>query len=173
MSYEIVRSIRITRDKVFGRAASNNVTPKDYTETEWPYYSKLLVEQGREAVEKQILWTYFIGCFHPGQVNKYAKAVRRFEAKLTEDHHEEYLKCCQDGNYKTEFLQKLHDELKNSPKKQPCCIKNPNGLRVRKITSRHIFYGVSNFKTYHDPEEAEYDLKNNDLDKRGFQIELL
>jgi len=75
MSYEKVRSIRITEDKVFVNCACNNVRPLTYSTEEYPYFSKILQENGREAVEIALLKIYEGGSFQQG-TNKFSKALK-------------------------------------------------------------------------------------------------
>ena len=75
MSYEKVRSIKITEDKVFVNCACNNVRPLTYSTEEYPYFSKILQEKGREAVEIALLKTYEGGSFQQG-TNKFSKALK-------------------------------------------------------------------------------------------------
>lgn len=74
MSYEIIKSIVITEDKVFITSASNNVIPRTYYRTEWPYFTKILKEKGKEETEIEILKAYEEGNFQDGK-NKYTKAL--------------------------------------------------------------------------------------------------
>jgi hypothetical protein len=75
MSYEIVRGIKVEVDKVLVDCASNNVYPRDYGYQEFPYFTKILKEKGREAVDIAILETYESGSFQGGQ-NKYTRALK-------------------------------------------------------------------------------------------------
>jgi len=77
MSYEKVKSIKIDekQGKVFINCASNNCRPITYSREEYPYFSKILQEEGREAVEIQLLKDYESGNLQEGK-NKYTKALK-------------------------------------------------------------------------------------------------
>ena len=77
MSYEKIKSIKIDEKegKVFINCASNNVRPITYYREEYPHFSRILQENGREAVEIEILKTYEGGSFQQGK-NKYTKALK-------------------------------------------------------------------------------------------------
>ena len=77
MSYEIVRSIKIDekQQKVFITCASNNSRPLDYRREEYPSFSKILKEEGKEAVEIALLRNYEEGNLQRSD-NKYTKALR-------------------------------------------------------------------------------------------------
>lgn len=75
MSYEKVRSICIKENDVFITSATNNCRPLSYTRDLYPYFSKILKEQGREAVEIALLRSYEEGSLQGGS-NKYTKALK-------------------------------------------------------------------------------------------------
>ena len=77
MSHEKVKSIKIDEEnkKVFINCATNNCRPLSYTREEYPYFSKILQEEGREAVEIALLKTYEGGSFQGG-INKYSNAFK-------------------------------------------------------------------------------------------------
>jgi len=78
MSYEKVRSIKIDekQGKVFFNTASNNVRPLTYSIWgESKIYNDLLKNQGKEAVEIEILKEYESGNLQGGS-NKYTKALK-------------------------------------------------------------------------------------------------
>ena len=77
MSYEKVKSICIDekQKKVFINCASNNVRPLYYSREEYTYFSKILQEQGKEAVEIALLKSYEGGSLQEG-INKYSKALK-------------------------------------------------------------------------------------------------
>lgn len=75
MSYDLVRGIGIKGDKVFIKASSNNVYPHTYYTEELPRLTKMLQEQGQEAVDIEILKQYENGNFQPGTKNKYSRAL--------------------------------------------------------------------------------------------------
>ncbi|HEY0087414.1 MAG TPA: hypothetical protein VGB37_01145, partial [Candidatus Lokiarchaeia archaeon] len=77
MSYEKVKSIKIdeAQGKVFINCASNNVRPLSYSREEYPYFSKILQEQGKEAVELALLKSYEEGNLQEGN-NKFTRALK-------------------------------------------------------------------------------------------------
>ena len=77
MSYEKVRSLQIdvVNKKVFITSACNNVRPLTYDKWESPSLSKILVEQGKEAVDVEILKSFEEGNFQGG-TNKFTKALK-------------------------------------------------------------------------------------------------
>lgn len=173
MSYEKVSRIRITEDKVYITSCSNNVWPQDHNEWEAPLWSALLLEKGRVEVEKEILFSYFEGMMQSGLSNKYQRTIGRVKMKLTEDSYEIWKKCGANEQYAKDFKQRLYDEFRDPPKKQPCCLERADGFRLRKITSKRYIYGRSKFKTFHNPVDAEYVLKIHDLDRYGFKVVIL
>lgn len=75
MSYDIVKSIKVKDGKVFLRAASSNVWPRDYGEYEAGMLSRILQEQGQEALDVEIFGYYETGCLQAGTPNKYTRAL--------------------------------------------------------------------------------------------------
>ena len=77
MSYDKIKSIRIDEKegKVFLNVASSNVFPITFYKEEAPGFSRILKEEGREAVEIKILENYESGNFQQGS-NKYTKALK-------------------------------------------------------------------------------------------------
>lgn len=77
MSHEKVRSICINEKKqeVIITSAVNNCRPLDYYKNNFPFYTNLLKEKGKKAVEIEILRGYEEGNFQDG-VNKYTKALK-------------------------------------------------------------------------------------------------
>jgi hypothetical protein len=75
MSYEIVKSIKIKDGKVFMRAASNNVWPRDFDEYESHILTGILQEQGQKVLDLAIFGYYESGCLQPGTPNKYTRAL--------------------------------------------------------------------------------------------------
>ena len=77
MSYEKVKSIKIDekQNKVFITSACNNVRPITYDREEFPYFSKILQEKGREGVEIALLKSYEGGSLQEGK-NKFSQALK-------------------------------------------------------------------------------------------------
>lgn len=85
MSYTIVKHIKVKDNKVFINGACNNVTPRDYGYYHCESLSKILNEQGREALDIEILKAYEEGNLQRGN-NKYTSALKRLR------HMDEYKK---------------------------------------------------------------------------------
>ena len=77
MSYEIVRSIKVRNNKVFIIGSSNNIVPKDYSEWECPSLSKILQNEGNDALEVEIFKAYECGNFQGRSIKKYVNALER------------------------------------------------------------------------------------------------
>ena len=74
MSYEIIKSIKVKDNKVLVNYACNNVRPLTFEECESQYLTKILKEQGKEALDIEILKAYEEGNFQRG-TNKYTRAL--------------------------------------------------------------------------------------------------
>ena len=85
MSYEKVKAIKIKENKVFINCASNNVRPLHYTLEEYPSFSKILQEQGLNAVEIALLKNYEEGNLQGGK-NKFTRALKVLYNLLTEEY---------------------------------------------------------------------------------------
>tara|TARA_R100001530_G_scaffold112862_1_gene79832 strand:- start:4280 stop:4822 length:543 start_codon:yes stop_codon:yes gene_type:complete len=88
MSHEKVKSICIDEEnnKVFINCASNNVRPLSYSREEYPFFSKILKEKGKEAVEIELLSCYDSGTLQDGK-NKYTKALKVLYYVLKEEYN--------------------------------------------------------------------------------------
>lgn len=75
MSYAIIKSIKIKNNKVFINSTDNNVYPHYYHEWECNSLTEILVKNGREALEVELVSCYEEGQFHAGVKNKYSKAA--------------------------------------------------------------------------------------------------
>ena len=111
MSYSKIRSICITDKDVFLTAATNNVRPLTYDRESYPYFVKILKEEGREAVEIALLKSYEEGNLQGGK-NKFTRALK----VLRYIFNEEYLKFSwRDKPWKqSEEKDKEHRELRDS-----------------------------------------------------------
>ena len=76
MSYEIVKSIVIKDGKVILRSSSNNVSPKYFDPWECTSLTRILQEQGQDALDIEIMRTYESGSFQRGD-NKWTRALLR------------------------------------------------------------------------------------------------
>jgi hypothetical protein len=63
MSHQLIKRITFKNDGVYFSAASNNVTPKNYTSEKSRYHSELLNNKGKIEVDKIILWDFVTGGF--------------------------------------------------------------------------------------------------------------
>lgn len=81
MSYHVIKSIGVNEDdgKVFITGADNNVYPRTPHQWECTSLSKILVEQGREAVDLEIFKAYESGEFQCG-TNKWTRALKSLRA---------------------------------------------------------------------------------------------
>lgn len=75
MSYEIIRGIKVKDNKVFVKASSNNVYPKDFSEEEAPYLTNILQKEGKDVLDISIMEAYERGTFQGG-ANKYVRALQ-------------------------------------------------------------------------------------------------
>lgn len=173
MSYEKVRKIRITSDKVYITSCSNNVWPQTYEEWESPHYSAILVDKGREELEKELLFSYFEGMKKGLSNDKYQRAVNRFMFKLSGDHHELWKRCGSDPEFDKAFKQQLYDEFKNPPAKKPCCLERKDGWRFARETTQRYIFKFKKGRIFPNTEEAEYALKCTGLGESGFRVVIL
>lgn len=74
MSYDIIKSISIKKGRVFINAASSNVYPKHYYNSQCPSLTRILAEQGRGELDKTLFNEFRVGNFH-GKSTLYAKAI--------------------------------------------------------------------------------------------------
>ena len=147
MSYEIVKSIKIKGDEVLINCACNNVRPLWYSNTNFPYFSKILKEKGLIECETEILKAYTEGTFQSSIKNKYTKAMNILNYVYSDEWNyfkwdnlssEEYRKRQESPEFKALLLKALN----TSYPKQKYVIKK-DGYFVRKVSSRHIFYGIT------------------------------
>ncbi len=75
MSYNIIKSIKIEDNKVIIESASNNVYPRTFYKGESVSLTKILQEQGKEALELEIFKAYEEGDFQRGS-SKYLRALK-------------------------------------------------------------------------------------------------
>ena len=157
MSYEIVKAIKIKDGVVFVNCASNNVYPKTYDEFKSESLTKILTEQGEQALNIELLKEYENGNFQGhGNKNKFTRALE----VLYYVYGEEYKPFnWRDNNFNYGTAEnKAYEDRRNSeafkmlllkalntklPKEKFIVMKksNYNGVSyVKKETSRHIFY---------------------------------
>jgi len=166
MSYALVRGIKIQEEagKVLLKAASNNVSPRNYDWFESNSLSRILKEEGRVAVEKKILRAYWDGQFQPGTENLYSRAVSFYRSRLpyTWDNTgnvvgEEKYGCLIQYTY-AELEDALHEKFlsfKYRDTSARYCLRYRVAYYIRKCTGRYIFYTESmaaakQFRSYED-----------------------
>lgn len=125
MSYHKVRLISIREDegKVFITGCDNNVYPRTPRQWKCTSLSEILIEQGREAVDLEILKAYESGDFQGG-ANKYTKAL---EALWTLPEYQSF-------NWRGEPFDEIHERRKTPEYmdllKKALTIKLPKPLRL-------------------------------------------
>lgn len=77
MSYEIVKSIDIKKDKVYIRQCSNNVTPKHFFKNEHYGLTKIFQKKGRNGVIKQVLKWALDGSYKFEPSNNLARVIKQ------------------------------------------------------------------------------------------------
>ena len=174
MSYEKIKGIRIEEGKVMINGASNNVIPLNYHWWECTTLSKILNEQGQEALDIEILNAYESGEFQGGS-NKYTRALSVLSYTLKDEYKqfdwynsqgEEYKKA-QERRKTPEFKELLKKALNYKPQNEKVIIfkigdetifsnEKPK-LFLKKETSKHLFYTRSKeeAKIFKFREEAE------------------
>jgi len=77
MSYDIIKRIRIKDNKVLIICAPNNVYPKTYREEESFSLSKIFQEEGKVALDIELLKSFEEGNFQTSGKTKYTNALLR------------------------------------------------------------------------------------------------
>jgi hypothetical protein len=164
MSYEIVKSIVIKDgNKVFIRADSNNVYPKNFKEQYSESLTALLKEKGQEEFDLIILREYESGNFQsPASIkNKWTTALKNIyyvfqdeynlfnwrSFKFEERDKEKQMR--ESPEFKALLLKALNTPL---PKEKFIVVKD-GCYYARKETSRHLFY------TSDKAQAKQYDFK--------------
>jgi hypothetical protein len=168
MSYALIRGVKIDTidNKVFLKAASNNVCPRTYEWFESESLSKILRDQGKIQVEKEILQAYWDKNFQAGTENLYSKTVAFYKNKLpyTWDNTDDSAKI---GRKKYDSLIKYsYDELqealyqkfleyKNRDMSKKYVLKYENGYYIRKRAGYQIYFATDrNAKQFSSYEDA-------------------
>jgi len=183
MSYEIIKSIVIKDgNKVFIRASSNNIYPKDFKEQYSESLTKLLAEKGEQEFNIIILTEYENGNFQsPASINnKWTRALKvlyylytdeyqrfnwRNNLKYDSPEYHEHRKLRESDEFKT-LLNKC---LNTKPIKAKFIIikrDDSNPIYAYKETKRHLFYtrDLSKAKRFVFKQEAENTAKRFGLD---------
>ena len=138
MSYEKVKAIKIKENKVFINCASNNVRPLLYTIEEYPSFSKILQEQGLNAVEIALLKNYEEGNLQGGK-NKFTRALKVLNFLFKEEYknfnwrnfpfeeREKEKQLRESDEFKVLLLKALNTKL---PKEKFIITKDYNGNKV-------------------------------------------
>jgi hypothetical protein len=165
MSYALVRGIKID-NKVFLKASSNNVCPRTYEWFESESLSKILRDQGKIQVEKEILQQYWNGNFQPGIENLYSKTVSFYKNKLpyTWDNTDDSDRVGKDKYGKP--IKYSYDELqetlyqkflayKNRDMSKKYVLRYENGYYIRKRAGYQIYFATDqNAKQFNSYEDA-------------------
>jgi hypothetical protein len=182
MSYEKVKSIKIDlkEQKVFINCASNNVRPLTFYREEYPYFTNLLKEKGKQEVEIALLRNYEEGNLQGG-TNKYTQALKRLYYLFSEEYkrfnwrtqskygtaereQEENLRKSQ------EFKDLLLKALNSKNPSEKFIIKNVfNGGYVYKITPRFIKF--CNHKEQAKIFDFEEEARDSIYKKEGYEIQ--
>lgn len=104
MSYDIVRKIQITDDKVFLTSASSNVSPQEFETWECEYYSKMLKEQGKDAVMQSIAGNVWDGNYH---LRHDSKVCQLLDMAFVELRTNENLACFLDTDTAAKYIADL------------------------------------------------------------------
>lgn len=148
MSHEIIKKIRIENNQVLITSESNNVFPKYYKERLSTYCTDILINEGMEALNLNLLEAYEQGVFQNGIENKWSRAIDRIrhteEYKLYDWRLSNYSddNCPIKANRATkEFKVFLLSSLNIKPSKERYILKkNVCGSEyyVLRVTTRHI-----------------------------------
>ncbi len=168
MSYEIIKKIQVRDGKVFITCASNNVYPRTPHEDESYSLSKILKEEGQEALDIEILAAYESGNFQKGS-NKYTRAL---EVLRHMDEYKEFdwrgdwsLSCGNRNNRKEEFKNLLKRALNAKTPKDKYVISKMYGQRKVYFNHRknsrfaNWYDDVKRASVFHFIEDAESTMK--------------
>lgn len=81
MSYEIIKGISIKNNEVYLNSTSNNVRPRIFNKWHCTSLTEILQNQGREALDLELLKQYEEGNFQPGVQNRYSLAIDSLKRK--------------------------------------------------------------------------------------------
>lgn len=181
MSYEIVKGIEINEqeNKVYINSACNNCRPLYYEKIDFPYFSNLLKEQGKEKTEIELLRNYEEGNLQQGNKNKFTRALKvlrylygeeynKFNWKnFSYDERDKEQKLRNSQEFKDLLLKALKTKL---PKEKFVLYRKHDNFKeyVLKETTRHIFFTMNRDKAkkYDFKEETEHLIKS-----KGYEIE--
>ena len=112
MSFDYVKGISIQQDKVFLNSAANNVSPRHFESWECTSFSKVLAEEGKEALYARIGENVWNGNFHLLRGNKlcnlFLAATNAFPDGLSFHNY--------DGQTAGKYLGKMVSALEQDPK---------------------------------------------------------
>lgn len=167
MSYDIVKKVEITDNKVYLTSACNNVYPHTFERWFCASLTEILVNQGREAFDIEVFKQYENGNFHGRGVNKYTRALKALKAN---PEYKTYDWRCPDGKkyeevckrrYTYAYDQLLLKALKSkTPKLKWVITKNyfDTIVYLAKRTGRRYAgwtYNISDARKFDYKEEAE------------------
>lgn len=146
MSHDIIKSIVIKNNQVIIAAASNNVWPRTYTPSHCESLTKILVNNGREALDVAIFKAFRDGNFQ-GMSTQYAKAlVWQKQSNAT----------CPDSDLLHEFKHEWN-------KKIPFLVFTGDGYPVTQVYKKTLNYDPSKKrmgKEFKNEAKARYALRN-------------
>jgi hypothetical protein len=186
MSYEKVKSIKIDEKegKVFINCASNNVRPLTYSREEYPYFSKILKEEGKQAVEIALLKSYEEGNLQEGK-NKFTEALKvlfyvfgeeykrfNWRERVWGDKEQEkkQRELRESQEFKDLLLKALNYKI---PEERYVIYKNHYGEKVygkKCLTCMKWEYNKENATKYLFEEEAENNIYNSYKDSWGVEV---
>jgi hypothetical protein len=142
VSYEIIRKIRVYNNEVFLRSSANNVSPKSYNEWKCESLTRLLQEEGRDAMDLETFKEYENGNFQGGK-NRYTRALKVLN-RMPEYDKFDWREIPYDDNYSNarhseEFNSLLRLALKTQLPKEKYIIMKQHGsgyVYLRKKGSR-------------------------------------
>ena len=169
MSYEIIKAIGIKNNEVWITSYSSNVTPRTPNRWHCKSLTKILVEQGKEAYEKEVLKEYWSGNFQ-NTGNMFDKVVTIFKKnnpdytwgsvghKKSEDGKPDSFGDVVKYTYE-ELMVKLHEAylaFKNR-KKEKLVIRVMVDQYITKLGKRSCQHGMAKerAKVFNSREEAE------------------
>jgi hypothetical protein len=178
MSYNIIKTIKIVDGKVLIKACSNNVYPHTYYEDVCGHSTKILTEQGPEALDLDLLAAYESGEFQRGS-NKYTRALEILrhlpEYKSFDWRRPLSAEDNTDKRKSPEFQELLKKALSMKlPKEKFTIKKDYHGRTVyfKKITRRAAYWTAekSEAKLWNYREDCE-DMKKNFTGSESWETE--
>lgn len=137
MGYTKIKSITIKKNKVYITGADSNISPITYTKEESFSLSDLLAQEGREELDKHILYRYLIGMYHGvGRRNNYDKTIRVNDIQFN------YSEVSENDNARQVLLDQLYAlyiKFKKRDKVDHVIYDNISNVYVTKLTANYIY----------------------------------